>query len=74
MEDEVYEEVIPEEDTDEEGDESMGALKEGENGQEDMDEEGNEASDDTAGGLKTPGEGLVIIISSQFMQFILKLI
>ena len=54
MEDEVYEEVMPEEEEEEEEDEESEAGKEGEQGNENMD-----SAEDTATGLKTPGEGLM---------------
>lgn len=55
MEDEVYEEVMPEEDSEEEDTEGQKEAGDAEK----EEEEGADASDDTAAGLKTPGEGLM---------------
>lgn len=53
MEDEVYEEVMPEDDSEEEED------AEGEKGEGDGEKEDEEAPEDDTAGLKTPGEGLM---------------
>ena len=55
LEDEVYEEVMPGEDSDEEEEADVDKDKENEAGEEEEEDEAGD--DDTAAGLKTPGEG-----------------
>lgn len=57
LEDEVYEEVMPGEDSDEEEEADADKDKENEAGEEEEEDEAGD--DDTAAGLKTPGEGLM---------------
>lgn len=63
MEDEVYEEIMPDEDESEGEEESAEAKQKADGDEENADEE-TDASDEA--GLKTPGEGYIIISFFRF--------